>query len=261
MRKKIKGGSSFKTKDHNSFIQNAIYAQTSWSSFGLGIITAFLGVIMLIIVYLFVNKANEDSDEGRSKEKPWYHSILNISNTNNGTNNIFEDPYKPPLKYDHMMPPLSMRSNTNSTILWNDGGLSTQGPLVLNYPTQGFNGPFTQVGILTKTDHEKEVRSKCGGKCGTSKEDTDTFGGDTNALILPLMGRKLASSNSKMQYYAISNTGAVNTKLPIRKQGKNCVGEYGCDEIYDNDTVFVDGYRKPFRVTLYENASFAYIPI
>jgi hypothetical protein len=78
-------------------------------------------------------------------------------------------------------------------------------------------------------------------------------------LILPLMGRKL-SGRDKMQYYTTSNTGNMNVKLPVSKNGKSCTGEYGCDEIYNGDTVYVEGYAEVFKATIYENTRLSYIP-
>ena len=100
----------------------------------------------------------------------------------------------------------------------------------VNIESRGRPSAYTQVGILTR---EKD-------------------------LILPLMGRKL--TRDKMQYYTISNTGNMNTKLPISKNGKSCTGEYGCDEVFDGDTVFVEGYADTFKATIYENSRFNYIP-
>jgi len=100
----------------------------------------------------------------------------------------------------------------------------------VNVESRGAPSAYTQVGILTR---EKD-------------------------LILPLMGRKL--TRDKMQYYTISNTGNMNTKLPISKNGKSCTGEYGCDEVFDGDTVFVEGYADTFKATIYENSRFNYIP-
>jgi hypothetical protein len=103
----------------------------------------------------------------------------------------------------------------------------------VNIESRGPSPNFSQIGILTKSAEN---------------------------LILPLMGRPLSSSRDKLQYYTFSNTGNINTKLPISKNGKSCTGEYGCDEIYDGDTVFVEGYADTFRATIYENSRFNYIP-
>jgi hypothetical protein len=108
--------------------------------------------------------------------------------------------------------------------------LQFRGAIPVNIESRGPPSAYTQVGILTR---EKD-------------------------LILPLMGRRLM--RDKMQYYTISNTGNMNTKLPISKNGKSCTGEYGCDEIYNGDTVYVEGYSDTFRATIYENSRFNYIP-
>lgn len=88
---------------------------------------------------------------------------------------------------------------------------------------------YEQVGFLTKSDTEK------------------------HPIILPLMGRR--SNRYKMQYYTISNSGFVNTELIIRKSAtdkKSFRNEYGVDELFTDDTVFVDGYKEVFLVTLYD---------
>lgn len=104
----------------------------------------------------------------------------------------------------------------------------------VNVPTRSLNLNYEQMGILTRMN-----------------------GGD---LILPLMGRRSMSGRDKYEYYAISNTGNLNTKLPISVNGKSCTTEYGCDNINNGDTVYVEGYNDAFRVTMYENNTFRYIP-
>ena len=68
------------------------------------------------------------------------------------------------------------------------------------------------------------------------------------------------NGRSKYQYYTISNSGNVNTKLPVRKNGRNCINEYGCDELFDGEDILVQGYDDNFKVTIYENSTFQYIP-
>jgi hypothetical protein len=106
-----------------------------------------------------------------------------------------------------------------------------QNAMAVNIPSRGPSPAFTQIGILTKSEEN---------------------------LILPLMGRRL--QRDKYQYYTFSNTGTINTKLPVSKNGKSCTGEYGCDELYDGDSVYVEGYKDTFRATIYENSTFNYIP-
>ena len=49
-------------------------------------------------------------------------------------------------------------------------------------------------------------------------------------------------------------------KLPISKNGKSCTGEYGCDDLFNGDSVYVEGYKDSFNVTMYENSGMRYIP-
>ena len=106
----------------------------------------------------------------------------------------------------------------------------------VNIETRGTNQSYSQIGILTRPGINAET------------------------LILPLMGRRLDSGRNKMQYYTVSNTGNMNTKLPISKDGRSCTGEYGCDEVFNGDTVYVEGYADTFKATIYENSRFNYIP-
>lgn len=80
------------------------------------------------------------------------------------------------------------------------------------------------------------------------------------AEILPLMGRKTMNGRDKWQYYTMTNTGNLNTKLPVSLNGKSCTGEYGCDDINNGDMVYVEGYNDTFRVTMYENSLLQYLP-
>ena len=79
-------------------------------------------------------------------------------------------------------------------------------------------------------------------------------------LIIPLMGRQYQRGRDKWQYYTISNTGNLNTKLPVSVKGKSCTSEYGCDQIMNGDQVYVEGYNNTFNATVYENNMFSYIP-
>ena len=105
----------------------------------------------------------------------------------------------------------------------------------VNIETRGMPSNYEQIGILTRTNG--------------------------NEMILPLMGRRTMSGRDKWEYYTISGSGNLNARLPISVNGKNCSGEYGCDEVYDGDVVYVEGYNDTFRATIYENNSFRYIPV
>lgn len=108
------------------------------------------------------------------------------------------------------------------------------GGLPINIETRGTGMEYTQIGILTRLHHKE--------------------------MILPLMGRKLTIGLDKWQYYTVSNTGVINTRLPIRFHGRSCTSENGCDCLNTGDQVYVEGYDDVFKATIYENTQFRYIP-
>jgi len=77
--------------------------------------------------------------------------------------------------------------------------------------------------------------------------------------ILPLMGRPLFTNRNKWQYYTMSDQNN-SVKLPIVRNGRSCTNEYGCDELYNGDTVYVEGYNQAFKITIYDNDTIKYIP-
>lgn len=103
----------------------------------------------------------------------------------------------------------------------------------VNIATQGEASSYKQIGILTRLN-------------GTE-------------MILPLMGRTLITSRDKWQFYTMSDTNN-SVKLPVSNRGKSCTSEYGCDNIYNGDTVYVEGYNDAFKATVYENTFNRYIP-
>lgn len=106
----------------------------------------------------------------------------------------------------------------------------------INVETRGLPTSYQQIGILNKVN-------------------------DTSDTILPLMGKRTMSGRDKWQYYTISGSGNLNARLPVSVNGKSCSGEYGCDEIYNGDIVYVEGYNDTFKATIYENSNFQYIPV
>jgi len=103
----------------------------------------------------------------------------------------------------------------------------------INVKTRGLNTAYRQVGILTRIN-----------------------GAET---ILPIMGRPLHVNRNKWQYYTMSDKNN-SVKLPISLKGKSCTNEYGCDCLFNGDSVYVEGYNDAFKVTMYDNDSPQYIP-
>jgi len=178
-------------------------------------------LLLFIIFYLF-QKLNSTPNRVVKTTTTIQPDFLQ---TRSGRHDVFNDPYAPPLKDDG----LYFRSDSSDL----RGHPPIQVPV--NIETRGLSTQYGQVGILTSNDHQN--------------------------LIIPLMGRRHMSGRDKWQYYTISNSGSLNTKLPVSVNGKSCTSEYGCDPIMQNDAVFVEGYKSTFNATVYENSSFQYIPL
>lgn len=82
---------------------------------------------------------------------------------------------------------------------------------------------------------------------------------NSKGKIIPLMGRPLFTNRDKWQYY--TNSDQQNSmRLPVSRNGKSCTNEYGCDKLFNGDTVYVEGINEPYRVTLYDNDTIKYLP-
>ena len=103
----------------------------------------------------------------------------------------------------------------------------------INIMTQGgYNTNYRQVGVLTRINGKE--------------------------TILPLMGRPLIANRDKWNFYTMTDKNNM-IKLPITVNGKSGTSEYGCDNVYNDDTVFVQGYNDGFKVTTYDNDSMRYM--
>jgi len=180
----------------------------------------FLVIIISLIIYIGYREIT------RNRQSTNTSTILLPSNNEHSTTLVpiasRQDTFNDPYT-----PPLK---NTGFVDMKQRGGIP------INVQTRGIVSDYQQVGILTRQN-----------------------AGPDN-MILPLMGKKVMSGRDKWQYYTISGSGNLNTKLPISVNGKSCTGEYGCDDIYNGDTVFVEGYNDTFNATIYENNLMQYIP-
>ena len=140
---------------------------------------------------------------------------------------VLEDPYAPPLRNDSYFGGINGGIGQNMMMPMAAAGMP------INVRTQGppINTNYRQVGLLTRINGKE--------------------------TILPLMGRPLQKNRDKWQFYTMSyNNNSV--KLPISFKKKSCTGEYGCDNIYNGDTVYVEGYKDAFQATIYDNAVMEY---
>ena len=183
--------------------------------------TLFLIIFILILVVHLYYKQSQSSVTNKEKNVYFVMPTANQVPVFNTEIGTENDPI-----YNVYSPPLK-----DSTYFRRDSG-DPRG-LPINVQTRSVNENYRQLGILTRKQDE---------------------------LILPLMGKQLTTGSYKWLYYTMTTTSNMNTKLPISLNGKSCTSEYGCDSLSNGDIVYVEGYSDTFRVTLYENSTFNYIP-
>ena len=191
-------------------------------------ITLFVIMILIVvlgfIIYFFKPPAHRHTRQmnGQNVQIPNVELPISLEHTD-----VLLDPYAAPLRDDRYFPkglPFMRSSNVpmNSVPI----NIRTQAPL-------GLDSEFRQVGILTRKD-----------------------GGET---ILPLMGKPLLTNRDKWNFYSMNDKNNM-IKVPIKVNGKSASSEYGCDNIYDGDKVFVEGYNQAFKATIYDNQVQRYLP-
>ena len=194
-------------------------------------VTMFLLFIVLsIVAYVIYINVSKNKYAGYDKiiiKQETRDSIPGIAIPSYPYNNLPEDvllnPYAPPLKDErYFIPELSYipPRSIPINVSTNIGAVDTT---------------YRQLGILTPLN-------------GQYKDN-----------ILPLMGRPLFTNRQKYQYYTISNQHN-NVKLPVSVKGKSGTNEYGVDQIFNGDTVYIEGYNDAFKVTTYDTDTIKYIP-
>ena len=139
-----------------------------------------------------------------------------------GPADVLLNPYTPPLRDSQYIGGMGVNS-----IGLSGGGGGGGIVIPINVPTRSVNSSYRQVGILTRVN-----------------------GPET---ILSLMGRPLFPSQDKWQFYTMSDKNQ-SVKLPVTNKKRSCTSDMGCDNIYNGDTIYVEGYNDAFRATIYDNA-------
>ncbi len=199
-------------------------------------ITLFLLFIILLVLGCFIYMNFSSNKTGtfnnidyiinenipKSFGPSWAYNNLPTNNSFLSPKDVLLNPYDAPYKDErYFIPELKQIQNTVPiNVSTNIGAVDTN---------------YRQMGIITPLN-------------GTSKDN-----------ILPLMGRPLFTNRDKWQYYTISNQHN-NVKLPISFKGRSALNDYGVDQIFNGDTIYVEGYNEPFRVTVYENDTIKYLP-
>ena len=184
-------------------------------------------VIAIVGLWVYIR-----SDRVFSAQRHHQPTSINIHHNGGGSggggsndgrgNDVFLDIYKAPLRDDRCS-------------LGNGSDIRMAPSNTINVSTQGCgDAPYRQVGILTRLNGHDET-------------------------ILPLMGRPLFTRRDKWNFYTLNDKNNM-IKLPVTVKGRSGTDEYGCDNVYTGDTVYVDGYNGAFKVTAYDNQVMRYLP-
>lgn len=76
-------------------------------------------------------------------------------------------------------------------------------------------------------------------------------GGDT----LPLYGKEARGHRDRYNYYT-STTGQQIYSVPISRDGRDCMEDIGCQELYNSDQVSILGGTSPYDVKMYRTDDF-----
>ena len=198
--------------------------------------TLLFFVLLIIAILYFMNiKYNQNLNKTHNNNYN-NHNSNSYSNINSHSNYSSSD-LIPFLGNSHNNRENDVLLNPYSAPLRDDrifNNTNYNGPKIpINVPTQSCNSAYRQIGILTRVN-----------------------GPET---MLPLMGRPLFSNRDKWNFYTMNDKNGM-IKLPISFKNKSCTSSQGCDNLYNGDTVFVEGYSDTFRVTMYDNNSMEYIP-
>jgi len=147
--------------------------------------------------------------------------ICNGPNNNTDKEDVLLNPYTPPL-------------NKSPYIISKNIRVPRSIPTNISYQ----DAEYKQIGILNISKTNNQI--------------------DDKSHILPLFGRPLFTSRNKWQYYTMTDkTNSI--KLPIVFNGKSGTNEYGCDELFGGEIVYVNGYNDKFNVLKYDNDSIRYM--
>ena len=185
-------------------------------------VTIVILVILFGIIILFINFKSRDTPIKESeREMPIQREPVSMFNLSSLFSNMPADVLMNPYE-----PPLRDDRYFRMPPFGGRG-------VPINIPTQSIDTPYRQIGLLTRMN------------------GTET--------ILPLMGKPLFANRDKWNFYTMSDKNN-SIKLPVTNKGRSCTNEYGCDNLYNGDSVYVEGYNDAFKVTVYDNQIIRYLP-
>lgn len=198
----------------------------------MSIVVIILAMAIIVMFFYFNNIFKSNTGNNINSQE---RIIIKDNSTNNScglfstpgnsysnlSNDVLMNPYEAPLRDNNYHPKDSSDVRGIPAI-------------PINVPTQSVEASYRQIGILTRANGQE--------------------------MILPLMGKPLMTNRDKWNFYTMSDKNNM-IKLPVIVNGKSGTHEYGVDNLYNGDSVYVEGYNDAFKVTVYENNAPRYIPI
>ena len=195
----------------------------------------FVIIALFVIIYFVYNR-----QFGSNGTKQQHNMNISNAESNMGSNlgidvsSLFGLFPRPSYSFsnvqnDVLLNPYAPPLKDERVIMTND----VRGGIPININTRAVDTNYRQVGLLKRMNGQE--------------------------MLLPLMGRPLYVGRDKWQYYTMSDSNN-QIKLPVSFKSKSCTSEYGCDEISNGDTVYIDGLNATFQVTMYDNATMRYLP-
>lgn len=209
-------------------------------------IIAILSIIIIIFIYIFArpftditqNQIHQHVSESSCNNNICVNPPNMEYNYNytNLPNDVLQNPYVPPLRDDRYLTPTHDVRGMPScpsrvTLGFNDPTTCNKAGIPINISTRAIDTDYRQVGILH----------------------------NDRKSILPLLGRPLITSRDKWQFYTM-NEKENSIKLPLLHNGKSCTNEYGCDNLYNGDQIYVEGIKEVYIVKMYDSAVMKYLP-
>ncbi len=190
--------------------------------------------IMLYLFYIRQESVNTNANTKMNTNNAVQHNNMSDSHSYSGISSMFGIFPRPNYSFsnvqnDVLMNPYTPPLKDERVIMSND----VRGGVPININTRAVDTNYRQIGLLKRMNGQE--------------------------TLLPLMGRPLYVGRDKWQYYTMNDSNN-QLKLPVSFKSKSCTSEYGCDEISNGDTVYVDGIDATFQATIYDNATMRYIP-
>lgn len=192
-------------------------------------------IAILVMIYLFYVRQSSMNNDNQRQSNNANRSEDNYSQQNASIMSSMLGIFPRPsysfsnVQNDVLMNPYTPPLKDERIFMSND----VRGGVPININTRAVDTSYRQIGLLKRMNGEE--------------------------TLLPLLGRPLYVGRDKWQYYTMNDSNN-QLKLPVSFKSKSCTSEYGCDEISNGDTVYVDGINATFQATIYDNATMRYIP-